>query len=131
MLNDHNRQLQRLRATGASLSDEIAAREGLLARLAAETAGVEEQRQAAQATHDKLREAAARQRAAPVLDYVREAAAVDALQRDAAAMERRVAVARGELRRLRNTSSSAPTARTGTVAFGSTLPQVARSSRWG
>lgn len=125
MLNEHNRQLQRLHAAGTSLADDMRARKALLARLTAETAAVEEQRRTAQVAFDRLRDAASRSRTAPVLDYVREAAAASALQREAASMQRRVTIARGELQRVRSGPSDTSRPQGG-VAFGTTLPSVAR-----
>jgi hypothetical protein len=127
VLSDHTRQLQRLRSTGASLSDEIRARQALQARLAAETATVTAQRDSAQGAHATLQEALSRARAAPVLDYVRAAAAAAALKEDAAAMERRVAVASGALKHARMArAASGGTSRSAGVAFGSTVPRMAR-----
>lgn len=126
MLNEHNRHLQRLHAAGTGLGDDMRARKALLARLTAETAAVEEQRKTAQAAFDRLRDAAGRSRTAPVLDYVREAAAASALQREAASMQRRVGIARGELQRVRSGTSDTAVRAPGSVAFGTTLPLVSR-----
>ena len=92
MLNDHNRQLQRLRSTGASVTEDIAARTALLTRLANETAAVDAQRSGVLETNASLRRLAEGFRAAPVLDYVRGAAERHQLTRDVATLQRKVPI---------------------------------------
>eukprot|EP00048_Salpingoeca_helianthica_P016319 m.231663 g.231663 ORF g.231663 m.231663 type:complete len:386 (-) comp18438_c0_seq1:23-1180(-) len=131
VLNDHNKQLQRLRTAGASVRDEIKGRSALLARLASEAADVEQQRAAVQDTNTKLRKLVDGFKVAPVMDYIREAAARQALQQDAATLQRKIDVAQGELRRLqRGKTTSAPPG-AGTVAFGSTITTSTARHRWG
>ena len=90
VLNDHTQQLQRLRAAGLRLHEEIRARAGLLQRLVDETTSVEEQRRGAQESNAKLRKMIESHRVAPVLEYVKESAAQSALTREVASMERKV-----------------------------------------
>lgn len=131
VLNDHNKELQRLRAAGVRLQDETRARSALLQRLTEETASVEDQRQGAQQANAKLRKMIESHRVAPVMEYVREAAAQHGLGREVATMERKVEVAKGELRRFRQPRGDTAPSSSTRVAFGATMPRSAPSkARW-
>eukprot|EP00047_Mylnosiga_fluctuans_P005579 m.241333 g.241333 ORF g.241333 m.241333 type:complete len:418 (-) comp13830_c0_seq1:127-1380(-) len=130
VLNEHNRQLARLKSAVASLGEEIGSRSGLLQRLVDEMAQVEEQRRQAQELNTRLRKQNDGHRAAPVLDYVKEAAARHQLEREVASLARKVEVAQGELRRVRSARPSDSSAEV-RVAFGATVSRTTARGRWG